>query len=103
VLGLCSSLRDVGRTDTRLAVRSDRTIASLLANAVPADAKHVEVNKDVNHCRGNDDLKLLILRRQLAVCGGETPGPRPEPADRALLAAVSRVLPMPGGRGRRLR
>jgi putative transposase len=37
------------------------------------------------------DLEILVLRHQLAVLR-QTPRPTLEPADRALLAAVSRVL-----------
>jgi transposase len=39
------------------------------------------------------DLEILVLRHQLAVLRRQTPRPKLEPADRALMAAVSRILP----------
>jgi putative transposase len=39
------------------------------------------------------DLEILVLRHQLTVLRRQTPRPQLEYADRALLAAVSRVLP----------
>jgi putative transposase len=39
------------------------------------------------------DLEILVLRYQLAMLRRQVPRPRFEPADRALLAAVSHVLP----------
>ena len=44
------------------------------------------------------DLEILVLRHQLIVLRRQTPRPRLEPADRALLAAISRVCPGPAGR-----
>ena len=42
---------------------------------------------------GAKDLEILLLRHQLTVLRRQTPRPKLEPADRAPLAAVSRVLP----------
>jgi putative transposase len=39
------------------------------------------------------DLEILVLRQQLTILRRQLPRPRWEPPDRALLAAVSRVLP----------
>jgi putative transposase len=42
------------------------------------------------------ELEILVLRYQLTVLRRQLPCPRLEPADRALLAAISRVLPRSG-------
>ncbi len=39
------------------------------------------------------DLEIIVLRHQLAVLRRQTHRPKLQPADRALLAAVSRILP----------
>jgi hypothetical protein len=43
------------------------------------------------------DLEILVLRHQLRVLRRQTARPRPGPADRALLAAISRGCPDPAG------
>ena len=45
------------------------------------------------------DVELLVLRHQLVVLGREQRRPSPRPADRAFLAALTRVLPQPRRRG----
>lgn len=45
------------------------------------------------HADAAKDLEILVLRHQLIVLRRQIPRPRLEPADRALLAAVSCVLP----------
>ena len=47
------------------------------------------------HVRGDaaKDLEILVLRHQLTVLRRQTPRPKLAPTDRALLAAISRVLP----------
>jgi putative transposase len=39
------------------------------------------------------DLEIIVLRHQLAVLRRQIPRSKLEPADRAMLAAVSRLLP----------
>jgi hypothetical protein len=48
-----------------MTVRPDGSITSLLATALPADAKHVEVEKDVDRSRGGDYLDTVISRTPL--------------------------------------
>jgi hypothetical protein len=52
----------------------------------------------LGHGDTSKDLEILVLRHQLSVLRRQVLRPRLEPADRALLAAVSRVLPRAVGR-----
>jgi putative transposase len=61
-----------------LALRSVRELMVLCWRS--ADAKEVEI---------------LVLRHQLAILRRQHPRPRLQPQDRALLAALSRLLPSP--------
>jgi putative transposase len=45
------------------------------------------------------DVELLVLRHQLVVLERQQPRPSLRPADRALFAALTRVLPQPRRRG----
>jgi putative transposase len=40
------------------------------------------------------EIEILVLRHQLAVLQGRTPRPRMSWADRALIAALARLLPV---------
>ena len=40
-----------------------------------------------------NEPEILVLRHQLGVLRRQTPRPKLKPADRALLAAISRILP----------
>src|SRR5687767_13002220 len=44
------------------------------------------------------DIEILVLRRQLAVLQRRTPQPRMSWTDRAVIAAISRLLPVPAAR-----
>jgi hypothetical protein len=81
-------------------VEGDRglLVAALEAKQVPfelGEVAEVVGRQDLALARGDaaKDLELLMLRHQLSVLRRQVPRPRLQPADRALLAAISRVLP----------
>ncbi|MCA1853656.1 MAG: helix-turn-helix domain-containing protein [Beggiatoa sp.] len=51
------------------------------------------------HSEFAKDIELLVLRHQLSVLGRQERRPRLRPADRALLAALTPLLPQPRRRG----
>jgi putative transposase len=71
----------------------------LLADALGlADWERQQFEESHARCARPDrtrDLEIRVLRDQLTVLHRQVPRPRLEPADRALLAAVSRILPTP--------
>jgi hypothetical protein len=65
----------------------------LLRLAYLAVFRSVQLLALLAHGDAAKDLEILVLRHQLTVLRRQTPRPKLKPADRALLAAVSRVLP----------
>jgi putative transposase len=55
--------------------------------------RSIQLLTSLAHGDAAKDLEILVLRRQLAVLRRSTPRLRLEPADRALLAAISHALP----------
>jgi putative transposase len=58
-----------------------------------AVCRSIQLFARLAHGDAAKDLEILVLRHQLSVLRRQTPRPRLQPADRALLAAVSRVRP----------
>jgi putative transposase len=55
--------------------------------------RSIQLHVVLAHGDAAKELEILVLRHQLAVLRRQTPRPKLEPADRALLAAISRILP----------
>jgi hypothetical protein len=55
------------------------------------------VGRIVLHTRSDTtkDIEILVLRHQLAVLQGRTPGPRIRWTDRVLITVLTRLLPRP--------
>ena len=55
--------------------------------------RSIQLLAPLAHGDAAKDLEILVLRHQLGVLRHQVQRPRLEPPDRALLAAISRVLP----------
>ena len=64
-----------------------------VTTCVPTLCRSIQLLAQLTRGDAAKDLEILVLRHQLAVLRRQAPRPKLEPADQALLAAVSRVLP----------